>query len=193
MVCWNRSFWTSLRNVALLFRIVLFEYKKNSYLIISFFQSSGVIIDLITACKFEFPPHVQISDLAKDFCKKLLRKSSDGRLKADEAIKHPFILVNLSCFAVSLTNLWLKVHNEIPKKNIIENDVEGKRKLKTPIIRFKTQIMKEMEPNSLSAVKSKKESCYLILKLSISYHFLLRARWKQQINQFFEEILSQSS
>jgi hypothetical protein len=50
-------------------------------------------MELIMACKVEFSSTCQLSVLAKDFCKKLLRKSSEGRLNAEEAIKHPFILV----------------------------------------------------------------------------------------------------
>lgn len=44
-------------------------------------------------CKVEFPEINIVSKLAKDFCSKLLRKSSDNRLNAEDALKHPFILV----------------------------------------------------------------------------------------------------
>jgi len=51
------------------------------------------LIELITNGQVEFPPEVNLSPLAKDFCLRLLRKSSEQRLTAEEAFKHPFIFV----------------------------------------------------------------------------------------------------
>lgn len=50
-------------------------------------------MELIMNCQLEFPENFNVSKLAKDFCSKLLRKASDNRLNAEDALKHPFILV----------------------------------------------------------------------------------------------------